>query len=93
MSDIFASMRDVLLSGPLAESVTINGVSERAFIHRELELIGDYGQVVGRQTQAEIDAGIAVQAGDSITIGAASYEFDTLISNDGTFARWVLRSA
>ena len=93
MSDIFASMRDVLLSGPLAESVTINGVSERAFIHREIELIGDYGQIAGRQTQAEISADLSVKAGDIITVGQVTHAFDTLISNDGTFARWVLRAA
>lgn len=92
MSDIFAAMRDALLSGPLAESVTINGVQRRAFVHRGIQMVGDYGQVVGTRTEVETTSG-HIQHGDTVIIGATAHIADAEVSDDGLTARFVVRSA
>ena len=92
MSDIFAAMRDTLLSGPLAESVTINGVQRRAFVHRGIQMIGEYGQVVGTRTEVETASG-HIQHGNTVIIGATAHIADAEVSDDGLTARFVVRPA
>lgn len=92
MSDIFAAMRDALLLGPLAESVTINGTQSRAFVHRHVQLIGEYGQVAGYRTEIEAAVGL-LSHGATVTIGGVAHVVDAEVSNDGLAARFVVRPA
>jgi hypothetical protein len=78
---------------PMAQSVTIDGQTVRAIVRQGMELVGDYGQIIGQQTQIEIPAGMGVTSGDTVSIDGTDYAFDVIISNDGHVARWVLRAA
>jgi len=89
VNEIFASMRTSLLAGPLAEDITLNGQSARAFVHRNIELLGDYGQVVARRTEIEIPSETAT-AGATVVIGVQTYALDAEVSDDGLFSRFVL---
>lgn len=82
-------MRTSLLAGPLADPVTLAGQPTRAFVHRDIELIGDYGQVVARRTEIEIESGAAT-SGAAVTIGVQTYALDAELADDGMFARFVL---
>lgn len=92
MSDVFAGMRDALLSGPLAESVTINGAQSRAFVHRQVQMIGEYGQVVGYRTEIEAAIGL-LSHGATVIIGGVAHVVDAEVGNDGLTARFVVRPA
>ena len=35
---------------PMAQSVTIDGQTVRAIVRQGMELVGDYGQIIGQQT-------------------------------------------
>ena len=82
-------MRTSLLAGPLAEDITLNGQPARAFVHRNIELLGDYGQVVARRTEIEIPSESA-STGATVVIGVQTYALDAELADDGMFARFVL---
>lgn len=82
-------MRTALLDGQLAEDITLAGQPARAFVHRNIELIGDYGQVVARRTEIEIESG-AAQKGAAVKIGVQTFVLDAELADDGMFARFVL---
>lgn len=92
MDEMFAAMRDSLLRGPLAENVAIDGEPARAFVHRNIELIGEYGQVAGRRTEIEIPSG-AAKLGDTVTVGVRAYVLASELADDDLFARFVLAPA
>lgn len=82
-------MRTSLLAGPLAEDITLAGQPARAFVHRNIELVGEYGQVVGRRTEIEIPSESAT-GGAAVVIGVQTYVLGAEVADDGMFARYVL---
>ena len=90
INPIFAALRADILNGDAAEIVLHKGRKINAIVHRDQQLIGDYGQVVSRRTEIEVPAG-CLKAGDKVRIDAASYLIDTQVSDDGLFTRWVVR--
>lgn len=82
-------MRSSLLAGPLAEDVTLAGQPARAFVHRNIELVGEFGQVVGRRTEIEIASGSAA-SGAPCLVGVQTYVLGAEVADDGLFARYVL---
>lgn len=91
MSDPFAALHQTLFSSPLCEDVTLRGVPARAFVDRNVEMIGEYGQVVGHRTQVEIPSAHAPQPGDSLNIGDQTYILDTPSHDDGHVSCWIVR--
>lgn len=82
-------MRASLLAGPLAEDVTIAGQPARAFVHRDVELVGEFGQVVGRRTEVEIASGSA-GSGVACLVGVQTFVLGAEVADDGLFARFIL---
>lgn len=86
----FAFMAAALFGGPLAEDIRHNGKPGRAFVHRGIQVIGEYNQILGTRTDVEIPSGTG-QKDDTIVIGVQTYVLDVRLSDDGTFDRWVVR--
>ncbi len=95
MADPFAAMFAALLDSPLCADATLRGQPVRVFVERNVEMIGDYAQVVGHVVAADIPASANPAADNALVLTATGEQFilDRLISNDGHIARWVLRSA
>ena len=84
-------MQTGLFASALAEPVTLAGQPVRAIVSRGIQLIGDYGQVIGQQTQIDLPANLPAEQGDTVTINGTDYLLDALVSNDGHITRWVIR--
>lgn len=93
MSDPFALMHQSLFAGPLCEDVLFRGVAARAFVARNVEMLGDYGQVVGRRTMVDLPSSSAPVEGDAIVIDTVGYVLDVLSADVGQIARWIVRPA
>jgi hypothetical protein len=87
----FIAMRTALLNGPLGEDIIVDGTAVRGLIHRNIELIGEYGQVVGRRTEFELPCGAGV-LGAAILLAEQPFVIDAKITDDGLFERWAIRS-
>jgi hypothetical protein len=92
MSSPFDVLRDTLLSSALAENISIAGQPRRALVDRAAVVLGDYGQVIGQRVEIEIPSE-AASLGETVTIGVQTYVLDAQVSDDGLFARWVVRAA
>lgn len=91
MSDPFAALHQTLFSSPLCEDVTLRGVPARAFVDRNIEMIGEYGQVAGRQTLVDLPVEHAPEQGDTLIISGIAYILDTPAGDDGHVSRWIVR--
>lgn len=86
-------LTDAVIDSPLAEPVVVNGQPVRAVVFLSVEMVGEYGQVVGHQTQIQISSSLEASHGHSVDIGAGEYLLDHLLSDDGQIATWSLRAA
>lgn len=93
MSDPFAILHQSLFASPLCEDVVFRGVGARAFVARNVEMVGDYGQAVGRRTMVELPSSSTPVEGDAIVIDTVAYVLDVLSTDDGQIARWIVRPA
>lgn len=95
MSDPFGAMHDCIFAGPLAVDALLRGLPVRVFVTRNVQMLGDYAQVVGRGISVEIQSKHAAESGDSLDLVATSekFELDAIVEDDGEVARWMVRPA
>lgn len=91
MSDPFAALHEDLFNSPLCEDIFLRGQALRGFVDRNVEMLGDYGQVVGRRTLVELPSASAPQKDDAVIIAGVPYVLDALSADDGHVSRWIVR--
>jgi hypothetical protein len=64
-----------------------------AYIDRDVQTLGDSGQVVGQKTHATfLFAEVMPQSGGVFTVGAESWKLDKELSRDESRTRWAVTS-
>jgi len=91
MSDPFAALHQTLFASPLCIDIILRGQPVRAFVDRNVEMLGDYGQVIARRTMIEIPSTSLPAQGDTVIIDGVSHALDVLSSDDGHVSRWIVR--
>lgn len=91
MADPFARMHERLFAHLGEEAVLRGSTPCRVNVERDVEVMGQYGEVAARRTLIHIPAALNPKSGEVITIGLKSYVLDGLESDDGYAARFYVR--
>lgn len=62
----------------------------QAVLSRNVELLGENGQVDRLVTTVNLPANLAPRKGDSLVVGAESWTLDALLRGSGDLVEWVL---
>jgi hypothetical protein len=102
-ASILAGATKTVLGRSAGHGVFLRGEEITAHVIEGVEIIGEYGQVVGLRTEVVINATDAPQDGDALVIGGAlvddvltggtSYTLDAKVSDSGFSQHWVLVKA
>lgn len=93
MTSPFAEMRQRLLDGPLGSDALLNGNEIRIFDHNNINIFGEYGQVVATRRMAEMSVEHGAVAGDTLAIDVQTFVLDKEHERDALFVTWILRAA
>lgn len=91
MSDPFARMHERLLAHLGVEAVLRGDTPCRVNVERDVEVLGEYGQVAARRTMLHVPSDLTPKSGDAVVVGAKSYTLDGLESDDGYLSRFYVR--
>ncbi|MCB1890372.1 MAG: hypothetical protein KDH20_22390 [Rhodocyclaceae bacterium] len=93
MGDPFARAAASLLARLGQEAVLRSGEATRVRVERGVEVLGEYGEVVGHRVSATLPSAIRPRKGDRLAVGADLYFVDAIGADDGHLVECTVRSA
>lgn len=89
MADAFTRMHDSLFAH-LGREALLRGIPTRVIVDRDVETIGEHGEIVGRQDTATLPSEVLPKKGDALTVDGSDYLIDSRIKDDGHVAVCIL---
>lgn len=92
MSDPFAYMSRLQFTGPMSKPAKLRGEDCRVRVQSNVEVFGDYGQVVGVRTVVALPSDIDHQKGEVLSVeDLGDFILDVLQAREAFEVRWIVR--
>lgn len=74
----------------LGREALLRGVATPVIIDRDVDIVGEHGEIVGRRDTATFPSDTQPKKGDALTLDGRSYLIDSRIEDDGHVAVCIL---